>query len=308
MSERKKKREAGGESLPFGKQEAGTELPKIKEPATHNLQLTTEEMEVHHHPRLDHNPKPWKEYILEGLMIFLAVTMGFFAESLREHISDNNHEREFAKALYTELKVDSAAAASKHQLRLEREETLDYLYRYFKDSSLTSLPRRFYPSYSNLYVVNIYVFEPKDGILNQLKNSGSLRYFKSAVLQNLLGDLTVSINNVRYRNDQEYQFFGSPLKPFLLQHFDFNWLSTLRQSYPVTRSVLNLIEPYLKSHITIKGEILNVASFNRTEAGNMVAFYKQMLYSSRTLQLADYIATNHQILQELRKNYDLENE
>lgn len=124
--------------------------------------------------------------------------MGFFAESLRERISDSTHEKEFAKALYNELKVDSATAASKHRLRLKSEQTLDYLYRYFKDSSLTCLPRDFYPSYTNLYLVNIYVFEPKDGILNQLKNSGSLRYFKSLALQKLLGDLSVSINNVRY--------------------------------------------------------------------------------------------------------------
>jgi hypothetical protein len=34
-------------------------------------------MEVHHHPNLHHEKKPWKEYILEGLMIFFAVTMGF---------------------------------------------------------------------------------------------------------------------------------------------------------------------------------------------------------------------------------------
>jgi hypothetical protein len=43
-------------------------------------------MEVHHHPQLEHKPKPWKEYFLEYIMIVLAVTTGFFAESLREHI------------------------------------------------------------------------------------------------------------------------------------------------------------------------------------------------------------------------------
>ncbi len=51
------------------------------------------EMEVHHHPQLEHKSKPWKEYLLEGFMIFIAVTMGFFAESLREHIGDNTREK-----------------------------------------------------------------------------------------------------------------------------------------------------------------------------------------------------------------------
>ena len=38
-------------------------------------------MEVHHH---SHHPKKWKEYITEFLMLFLAVSLGFFAENLRE--------------------------------------------------------------------------------------------------------------------------------------------------------------------------------------------------------------------------------
>ena len=47
-------------------------------------------MEVHHHPHVE--KKSFKEYLLEGLMIFLAVTMGFIAESIREHITESKHE------------------------------------------------------------------------------------------------------------------------------------------------------------------------------------------------------------------------
>jgi len=56
-------------------------------------------MEVHHHPDLHHKPKPWKEYLLEYLMIFLAVMTGFFAESYREHLSDKSKEKEYLLAL-----------------------------------------------------------------------------------------------------------------------------------------------------------------------------------------------------------------
>jgi hypothetical protein len=36
-------------------------------------------MEVHHHPHVE--TKSFKEYLLEGLMIFVAVTLGFFSFS-----------------------------------------------------------------------------------------------------------------------------------------------------------------------------------------------------------------------------------
>ena len=43
----------------------------------------------------------------------------------------------------------------------------------------------------------------------------------------------------------------------------------------------------------------------RGEAANMISFYKQMVVSTRTLQMNDYIKVNRKLLQELRKNYNL---
>src|SRR5450759_5326081 len=64
-------------------------------------------MEVHHHPQLHHKPKPWKEYFLEFLMIFLAVTLGFFAENIREYFSDSQKEKQYTQSLYEDLKADT---------------------------------------------------------------------------------------------------------------------------------------------------------------------------------------------------------
>ena len=70
---------------------------------------------------------------------------------------------------------------------------MDYLSGYIRDSSLTDLPREFYPAYTTvMYLANTYSFEPKDGILSQLKSSGSLRYFKNTTLQKLFGDISVT--------------------------------------------------------------------------------------------------------------------
>jgi hypothetical protein len=61
-------------------------------------------MEVHHHPNLE--KKSFKEYFLEFLMIFLAVTMGFFAESIREKITDRRQADEYVHSLVSDLKND----------------------------------------------------------------------------------------------------------------------------------------------------------------------------------------------------------
>jgi hypothetical protein len=69
---------------------------------------------------------------------------------------------------------------------------------------------------------------------------------------------------------------------------------------------LDLLNLYLSSDTLIKAEILNLPTFNRNEAANMVMFYKTMMVSSRTLQMNDYAIINHKILEELRKTYKLE--
>jgi hypothetical protein len=182
-----------------------------------------ENMEVHKHPHHITHKKKWGEYLLEFLMLFLAVFLGFVAENIREHKVEREREKEYARSLCDEFYADSVAIANKVNARISKENDCDYLYSYIRDSSLTNLPKEFYPAYTTVfYLINSYTFEPKDGVLSQLKSSGSLRYFKNAELQKLFGDISVTINNVRYRNEQEYQFFASPIKPFILKHYDFN--------------------------------------------------------------------------------------
>ena len=238
-------------------------------------------------------------------MLFLAVFCGFLAEYQLEHTIEHQREKQYAKELFAELFADSVAIGDKIRLRLEKERDMDYLSNYIRDSSLTSLPREFYPAYTTvMYLANTYAFEPKDGILSQLKSSGSLRYFKNTTLQKLFGDISVSINNVRYRNEQEYQFFASPIKPFMLKHYDFNWMNELRKQ-DENETGINLVHRYRKSDTNIPAGILNLASFDRGNVTNMIAFYKQMLVSTRTLQMNDYIKANSRLLQELKKNYKL---
>ena len=64
-------------------------------------------MEVHYHPDLHHKPKKWKEYFLEFLMIFLAVTLGFFAENFREYRVEQEQEKHIIESLVQCLTSDT---------------------------------------------------------------------------------------------------------------------------------------------------------------------------------------------------------
>jgi hypothetical protein len=185
-------------------------------------------MEVHHHPNVE--KKGFKEYFLEFLMLFLAVSLGFFAENIREKISEGSKARELAESLYQEIYADSVNMQAKINLRLEKEGQMLYFKRYVLDSNLTELPEKFFPSFTWMgLLTSSSLFEPNDGILSQLRNSGSLRYFKSTYLQDCISHISVAIQNAKDRNAQEYLFVEQFMRPFVLKYYDFNWMDDFTQ-------------------------------------------------------------------------------
>ncbi len=83
------------------------EIVPANETDTIILKHETDNMEVHHHPDHHHRKKHGKEYFLEFLMIFLAVTLGFFAENLREYFTDRTKEKEYMQGIVNDLKADT---------------------------------------------------------------------------------------------------------------------------------------------------------------------------------------------------------
>src|SRR6516165_2593804 len=84
-------------------------------------------MEVHHHPDLHHTKKNWREYFLEFLMIFLAVTLGFFAETIRENISEKHREKDYIVGLINNVKSDTSELGgliARNDLELKGIDTL----------------------------------------------------------------------------------------------------------------------------------------------------------------------------------------
>jgi len=259
-------------------------------------------MEVHHHPHVE--KKSFKEYFLEFLMIFLAVTMGFFAETIRENISENKHANELASSLYQEVNADSVNVQTVIAMRIKKEESLIYFKNVATDSDLVNPPRPFYAAFAWGFWINTAItFEPNDAVLNQLKNSGTLRYFRSLKLQQEIGELGVEIAKIRERQQQEYGYISTELRPFVLKHFNFKLLDSV-----VHEGDLSMTDVLIKdsAQLARSVKILNFQEFNRSEASNIADYYAIMLRSSRHSQFAQYIKTNHELLELLRSEYSVD--
>ena len=186
-------------------------------------------MEVHSHT---HTPRQkWTHYLWEFLMLFLAVFCGFLAENQREHFVEANRAKEYAGLLLEDLRSDSVYVkqlSADQSLMLQRADSL--LTILSSDQYATSNGR--IVSLLN-HVGTLIDFKPAFRVnFEQIKNSGSLRYFKNKKLVGSLSD----IDRMMETTAEVYQGYNNyileNIKPFML-----NNLNTL-QFDVFTRTVL----------------------------------------------------------------------
>jgi|SRR5689334_12988479 len=133
-------------------------------------------MEVHHHPKVE--KKAFKEYFLEFIMIFLAVTLGFFAENLREKVTEHHKEREYMASVVQDLKSDTAelahAATGWNKSNADVDSILSYLK---KDLSPSTVNVLYNLLNNNFFHFNLFKYSDKT--IQELKSSGDFRLIRN---------------------------------------------------------------------------------------------------------------------------------
>jgi hypothetical protein len=128
-------------------------------------------MEVHHHPKVE--KKNFKEYLLEGLMIFIAVMLGFFAESLRESLLEKERVHGYMEEMVENLKADTLRFHHALSYNENASPNLDS-FRYEIDSAAVGQihsNRLYFLASSGQFSTVLF----KEAAISELKNSGSMR-------------------------------------------------------------------------------------------------------------------------------------
>jgi hypothetical protein len=182
-----------GENTPLkqpgtGNQEPQTSNPEVSgqapEPQTSNPEPQTKEMEVHHHGHV-HEKKKWKEYLFQFLMLFLAITAGFLVENQREHYIEHKRAKDFARLLIDDLNIDIAELNRATRILNKIITASDSLAPLLNSPDIKKVPggKLYYYEYWSGWRWRIV---SRDATLQQLKNSGSLRYMNNELVRNIL--------------------------------------------------------------------------------------------------------------------------
>ena len=157
-------------------------------------------MEVHAHT---HTPrKKWTHYLWEFFMLFLAVTSGFLVENQREHYVEHLRVKEFARTLAADLARDTANMTyimGRIQLLVRNTDSLAMYLKSRKPREVRNI------DLFRFTVVDRYpAYRWSRSTLEQIKNSGSLRYFGDSMVRYISSYDALSRHmDEDHRNDEE---------------------------------------------------------------------------------------------------------
>lgn len=144
-------------------------------------------MEVHHHPKIE--KKNFKEYFLEFLMIFFAVTLGFFAENIRERLVNHEKERGYMESMVQDLKRDTAetnsAISQQKYIYTKIDSALKIPVEKLKDIEVQD---SFYHFFVYFYSW-VATFNRIDNTISQLKNAGGFSLLHNKQVKDSITEL-----------------------------------------------------------------------------------------------------------------------
>lgn len=164
-------------------------------------------MEVHHHPELHHTKKKFSAYFLEFLMIFLAVTMGFIAENIREHFSERSKEKQYISGFIRNVRDDTANL--QHVIKFDRNQIkgIDSMLALAHSDLSTRANLKSFYDMAFKYFYSSATFRSNDATLQELKSTGDYRLMEKDHVADSLSKYDAEIRGIYEQGDYYVSYF-----------------------------------------------------------------------------------------------------
>jgi hypothetical protein len=188
-------------------------------------------MEVHHHPHIPTHAKPWKEYLLEGLMIFVAVTLGYGAENVREHYVETKKAIISAKNLYVDVVNDSIGYEKTRSNRSLQDSCFEIINSYYNNNELDKEIPAVYAAHG--HITRRMLYQMNTLALDEVKSSGTLKFLESDELKAAIQRYASLGAGLKLREQREYGYIDRMLDPISTKNFEFNFSRAASDNFKI---------------------------------------------------------------------------
>jgi hypothetical protein len=273
----------------------------VAQPQNSDIEPQTETMEVHKHPHHVTHKKKWTEYFLEFLMIFFAVTLGFYAENIRERASDSGREKEYMRSMVEDLKQDTSNC---HKVISQNTAIIHGL-----DSLIAHVLKPEAQRDVNLiyaYCIKYRYYNPEvqfsERTMSQLKNNGGMRLVRKTEVSDALSNYDQGIRFCDRQRDQVLHYYGV-LDNTELALFDFGPIKPLWDSL-FNADVLSVPIPTMVKYLQGKVHLQTTAGDQLKRYMNEI-IYDQVAIATYNNDLADQSQKATALIRLIQNKYSL---
>ncbi len=252
-------------------------------------------MEVHHPHHANHKKK-WSEYIIEFVLLFTAVTLGFFAENIREHQVEIHKTEKSLKTLYRDIQKDSVLFSTALPKRKKIDSLFEIITKYYESGQLKNhlienyvllgqISNRSIPSINNM-------------ALDEVKNTGRLNFIDDDELINAIQNYSHYTKVLESREIREENFLNQFIDPIRFKYFDQNILYILNYDNAYVEGDSIITKPLHALPKKIK--LLEENNFNESSFINITGGMNNVIKRSNELRIEPAQKQCHELLHLLR--------
>jgi hypothetical protein len=252
-------------------------------------------MEVHHHPKVE--KKNFKEYFLEFIMIFLAVTLGFISENIREGITEHQRAKTFAASMIADLESDTAQITRYGKYYMTAANNIDTFMYWVSGNDLKNIPS------GKLYWYGLWggarnIFVPADATFQQMKSSGSLSFFKPEIATNI--EKYDRLCRSLQANDELNHDIYTEVRKIRAQIFDFKYNEIANQV--IQKNRISFSQVSIDSFIASNPPLL---SYDKTLMNQYVEMVRSRFIRTFDVAYSDSLLKQaNLVLAELKKEFN----
>jgi hypothetical protein len=206
-------------------------------------------MELHHHPVEHHEKKTFKDYFLEFMMIFLAVSLGFLAENFREYITDYHHVEELALQLRQDLESDTVKIQNHIEFQKLQARRADSLY-----AILIQPPGQIdYKKLQDMVVdcERMEIFYPSTGAIETIKKELHLKKFVKTRIAKHIDYYERGIAMIQKLEEHNLDYLGKYLETFISNHFTPENVTAAVTRSPVINGNMRNMSPAVLTQLSV---------------------------------------------------------
>jgi len=158
--------------------------------------------------------------LIEFILLFSAITLGFMVDNFREDYIENTRAKELITGMHEDVINDTIGFNSFLEKRKELRINIQKLVDDIEDHGIiTDNPDQFFLFAFAMLSWDYY--EPIDANLEQVVNSGSLRYFEDKDLVKQVAVVKAQIKILKLRLERERHYWYNYIQPVMINNFNF---------------------------------------------------------------------------------------